>query len=104
MKTAMLYITVADAKEARKIAAALVDERLVACANIIDRIYSVYRWKGKVEKGAESLLTAKTKQSLVKKAIARVKKLHSYECPCIVSFPIDKGNPDFLAWISHETR
>jgi len=60
MKTAMLYITVADAKEARKIAAALVDERLVACANIIDHIYSVYRWQGKVEKGAEALLTAKT--------------------------------------------
>lgn len=103
MKTAILYITAKDAKEARKLAAALVKERLAACANIIDRIHSVYRWKGKIEKNAEALVFAKTKASLVTKAISRVRELHSYECPCIVSFPIDKGNPDFLTWISNET-
>lgn len=104
MKTALLYITTADKKEAAKIASALVKERLVACANIISGMRSVYRWKGKIVSGAEALLFAKTKQSLVDKAVARVKKLHSYECPCIVSFPIEKGNPDFLKWISDETR
>lgn len=103
MKTAMLYITARDATEARRIAAALVEERLAACANVIDRIHSVYRWKGKVEHGAEALLLAKTRESLVEKAITRVKKLHSYECPCVVSFTIGKGNPDFLKWICDET-
>lgn len=99
----MLYITAKDAKEAGKIATALVRERLAACANIVSGIRSIYRWKGKIEKSAEVLLTAKTKASLVNKAIARVRELHSYECPCIVSFPVDKGNPDFLKWVSNET-
>jgi periplasmic divalent cation tolerance protein len=103
VKTVMLYITAKDMKEAGKIAMALVRARLAACANIIGPIRSTYRWKGKIERSAEVLLTAKTRASLVNKAVARVRELHSYECPCIVSFPIDKGNPDFLKWISHET-
>jgi periplasmic divalent cation tolerance protein len=103
MKTVMLYITAKDAGEARKIGTALVKERLAACANIVDKIESVYRWKGKLEHGAEALLTAKTKESLAEKAIGRARELHSYECPCIVAFPIVKGNPAFLKWISHET-
>lgn len=103
MKMVMLYITAKDAKEAGMIAAALVKERLAACANIIGPIRSLYRWKGKIEKSAEVLLTAKTKATLAERAIARVRKLHSYECPCVVSFPIGKGNPDFLKWVSIET-
>jgi len=104
MKTVMLYITAKDIAEARKIAETLVKERLAACANILGGINSVYRWKGKIEKSKETLLTAKTKASLVKRAVACVRKLHSYECPCIVSFVIDKGNPDFLKWICDETK
>jgi periplasmic divalent cation tolerance protein len=103
MKTVMLYITAQDAGEAKKIGTALVKERLAACANIIDKIESVYRWKGKLEQGSEALLTVKTKESLAPKAIARARELHSYECPCIVAFPIIQGNPAFLKWISHET-
>jgi periplasmic divalent cation tolerance protein len=104
VKTVMLYITASNTKEAKTIGTALVKERLAACANIIDRIQSVYRWKGKLEKSAESLLILKTKQALAKKAISRIKALHSYECPCITAFPIAGGNPAFLKWISDETR
>lgn len=104
MKTVMLYITASSAKEAKKIGTALVKERLAACANVIDKIQSIYWWKDKIEKGAEALLIAKTKQLLVKKAIRRVKAIHSYDCPCVVALPIVDGNPAFLKWISQETK
>jgi periplasmic divalent cation tolerance protein len=104
MKTVMLYITASNKKEAHNIGTILVKERLAACANIIDRIQSVYWWKGNLEQGAEALLIAKTKQQLVKKAVGRVRALHGYECPCIVALPIVDGNPSFLKWISQETK
>jgi periplasmic divalent cation tolerance protein len=104
MKTVMLYVITSNAKEAKKIGTVLVKERLAACANIVDNIQSVYWWKGKLEEGAESLLIAKTKETLAKKAIDRVKALHTYECPCITVFPIVAGNPAFLQWIADETQ
>lgn len=104
MKTVVLYITASSAKEAKKIGTVLVKERLAACANVIDKIQSIYWWKDKIEKGAEALLIAKTKQLLVKKAIRRVKAIHSYDCPCVVALPIVDGNPSFLKWISQETK
>jgi periplasmic divalent cation tolerance protein len=104
MKTVMLYITASNAKEAKKIGTVLVKERLAACANVIDKIQSVYWWKDKIEKSAEALLIAKTKQRLAKRAIRRARALHSYECPCIVALPIVDGNPSFLKWISQETK
>jgi periplasmic divalent cation tolerance protein len=104
MKTAALYVTASNKKEAQKIGTILVKERLAACANIIDRIQSVYWWKGKLEKGPESLLILKTKATLANKASRRIKALHSYECPCITVLPITGGNPAFLRWIADETQ
>jgi periplasmic divalent cation tolerance protein len=103
MSASLLYITAKDAGEATSIGRALVNERLAACANIFSPIHSVYRWKGAVEECGEVLLVAKTRQTLVKKVVKRVKALHSYECPCIVALPITGGNPAYLAWIDDET-
>jgi len=99
----IVYITASSREEAEKISRVLLEERLIACANIFDPVTSLYWWKGEIRKNAEALLIAKTKESLVDQLIERVKALHSYECPCIVSFPLVKGNPDFLKWISEET-
>ena len=99
----IVYITASSREEAEKISRVLLEERLIACANIFDPVTSLYWWKGEIRKDAETLLIAKTKESLVDQLIERVKALHSYECPCIVSFPLAKGNPDFLKWISEET-
>jgi periplasmic divalent cation tolerance protein len=99
----IVYITASSREEAEKISRVLLEERLIACANIFDPVTSLYWWKGEIRKDAEALLIAKTKESLVDQLIERVKALHSYECPCIVSFPLAKGNPDFLKWISEET-
>ena len=100
----LLYITVRDTEEARRIGRALVERRLVACVNIIDRIGSLYWWEGKIAEENEVLIIAKTKSSLAPEVIAAVKSLHSYSCPCIVALPIIDGNADFLSWVARETR
>lgn len=100
----LLYITCADIDQARHIGKLLVEERLVACVNIVPRIESIYHWEGKLVDAAEALLLAKTRTELVEACIRRTRELHSYSCPCIVSFPLANGSPDFLHWIEAETR
>jgi periplasmic divalent cation tolerance protein len=104
MNPMMIYITAKNAHEAEAIGTALVEERLVACVNIISDVLSIYRWKGSIERETEAVLIAKTRESLVDTIIDRVKLLHSYECPCIEAIPITKGNPDYLKWIIDETE
>jgi len=100
----VVYITAKDQAEARRIGRALVEERLAACVNIIEGIESIYWWEGQVRAEGEAVLIAKTKAALVPALIERVKSLHSYACPCVVSLPILDGNPEFLEWIAAETR
>jgi len=104
MDVSLVYSTMRDAEEARTIGRALVETRLVACVNIVERIESIYWWNGKVVEEHEALLTAKTKTSLVPDVIDKVKSLHSYSCPCIVAVPLTAGNEDFISWIRRETR
>ena len=104
MSFEFVYITATSPEEARKIGRALVEERLAACVNIIDSMTSLYWWEGKIDEGRETVLIAKTREDLVAAVSDRVKALHSYSCPCVVSLPITQGNPDFLAWIERETR
>ena len=104
METNLIYITAGSLDEARAIGKELVSHRLAACANIIDNINSIYWWDGEIQDAREVILLAKTKQSLVPELIERVKSLHSYECPCIVSLPILDGNKPFLDWVFDETK
>ncbi len=104
METALVYVTAGSLEEARKIAAAIVEERLAAGANILPHMESVYQWKGKIKNESEVVLLAKTKKSLAQQLASRIKELHSYEVPCVVTVPITGGNPDFLAWIMEETQ
>lgn len=100
----LLYITTAKIDDARRIGNALVEERLVACANIVPGLESIYWWQGKLVQDREVLLVVKTRAERVDATIARVKALHSYTCPCIVALPILGGNPDYLTWLEAETR
>ncbi len=103
MRYRSIYITTKDEDEARKIGRTLVDEKLAACVNILP-IKSIYRWEGEIQEEGEAAMLVKTKAELADKVIERVKELHSYEVPCIVSFSIDKGNPDYLKWIEESTK
>jgi len=104
MATRFLYVTAANAEQARTIGEALVAERLVACVNILAPMASIYWWQGQIQRDTEAVLIAKTRAELVEAVIARVKALHSYTVPCVVSLAIEAGNPAFLEWIGEETK
>ena len=104
METNLIYITAGSLDEAKTIGKELVSSRLAACANIIDNMNSIYWWEGEIQDDREVIVVAKTKASLVLELIDKVKSIHSYECPCIVSLPIIEGNRAFLDWIVNETR
>lgn len=99
-----IYITTETEEEANTIAAALLTDNLIACANVFPAVTSHFRWQGKVENETESAAFFKTRRALVDKIVARVKDLHSYDCPCVTVWPIEGGNPDYLAWVAEETE
>lgn len=98
-----IYTTVPHPDEAKFIAQVVVSEKLAACANIVDGITSIYRWQGKIEEDQEISVLFKTSVDLVPKLTERIQELHSYECPCVVAWPILDGSPDYLAWLKAET-
>jgi periplasmic divalent cation tolerance protein len=65
---------------------------------------SIYRWEEKIQQDTEVVLIAKTTASLVSQLVEKVKTLHSYDCPCIVSLPILDGYPPFLDWVQAEVE
>lgn len=103
MDGCIIYVTAASEEEAMAVARTVVEERLAACANILGSIRSVYWWQGGVNDDAEVAMILKTRADLVPRLTARIKELHSYDCPCVVALPISGGNADFLAWIEAET-
>jgi periplasmic divalent cation tolerance protein len=100
----IVYSTVGTAEEAARIAETVVTEHLAACANILGAIQSVYYWQGQLQKDQEVTLLLKTTQSRSAELIARVKTLHSYECPAILVLPVAAGNDAFLKWVQAEVQ
>lgn len=103
MEYRLVYMTMENRDQAREIGRVLVRERLAACVNIIDQMNSIYWWEGKVQEENETVMIAKTRAALVPELTERVKKLHSYDVPCVVSMQLLEGNQDFLDWIERET-
>jgi len=99
----LIYITTSDVKEARSIARRLLEERLVACANIVPGVESHYWWKGDICESTEALLFVKTTDSKTSDVISKVKSIHSYDVPAISVIKISDGNTDFFEWIKEET-
>src|SRR5579863_8652807 len=104
MQTYFVYVTATSKEEARKIGREVVERRLAACANVLDSIQSIYWWEGAVQEANEAVLILKTKESTLQELIETVRRLHSYDCPCIVALSIKAGNPAYLEWIENETR
>ncbi len=100
-----VYITTETPEEAARIGRVLVEERLAACVNIFNDMLSIYWWQGKVEEANEAVLIAKTHVERLSALTDRVKALHSYDCPCVVSLALNEGegNDDYLSWIGRET-
>lgn len=103
-KYVSLYITASNREEAERIAGEVVKRRLAACANIVEKISSIYWWKGTMQRDEEALLFLKTRNDRVKEVVKFVRRIHSYENPAIVVFPIVEGSEEYLKWIGRETK
>lgn len=99
----VIYSTVGSRDAALGIARTLVEERLAACANVIDGVTSVYRWNGAIQEDREAILLLKTRSELVPAAIHRVRELHPYDCPAIVAWEPTAVSPDYQRWVESET-
>ena len=104
MQAIIVYVTTKDTAEARAIGETLVKEKLAACANILDNMQSLYHWNGELACDSEAVLLLKSKENLADPIIERIKKLHSYECPCIICLPIINGHTEYLNWIAENTQ
>ena len=103
MSACMIYVTTSNRQEAINIARQLVKSRLAACANVLPDVTSIYRWQGALQEDSEAVLIVKTRRDLVDKVTAKVKELHSYDCPCVVSLRLEGGNEEYFEWITKET-
>ncbi|MFH1289064.1 MAG: divalent-cation tolerance protein CutA [bacterium] len=99
MAYTVMFSTVSSDEEAKKITQALLEEKLVACVNILPSIESFFWWEGKIDNAKEILLIIKTLEKNVPFVTKRIKELHSYKVPEIIAVPIVGGNNDYLRWI-----
>lgn len=88
--------------EAQRIARTLVDERIVACVNIVPGVMSIYRWQGEICTADEWQLLLKVSGERIAALQARLPELHSYECPELICLRIDAGLPEYLQWICEQ--
>lgn len=99
----VILVTAKDQAQANQIAAKLVQEKLIACANVVPGVQSVFRWEGKVDRAQEVLLILKSHRRHFPAIVKRVKALHSYDVPEVIALPIVEGNKDYLKWITETT-
>ncbi|MHB8417348.1 MAG: divalent-cation tolerance protein CutA [Myxococcales bacterium] len=99
----LIALSTAPASAARRLARALVRERLCACVNVVPGLTSVYRWKGRVHEDAECLLVMKLPARALAALRRRLVELHPYELPELVALPVTGGLAPYLAWIERES-
>ena len=99
MPAMVVVTTVGDEEQANTIASEMIGRRHAACVNIVSGIRSLYRWQGKICRDSEYLLLIKTTEEEYPAVEATLRELHSYEVPEILAFRVQRGEPNFLAWI-----
>jgi periplasmic divalent cation tolerance protein len=104
MSIVSVYAVFANAEEAERIGRAVVEERLAACVNILGPIRSIYRWKGKIETADEVAAIFKTHHWQSDNLMERIAAMHSYDVPCVVTWPINKILREYADWVEDSTR
>ena len=101
MSHIFIYSTFPTIEKAKSISKTLVEEKLVACANILPQMESIYLWEGKVNQDKEVVVIYKTTKKNFNKVEEKILALHPHEIPCVVSIDLNQGYDKFLEWISH---
>lgn len=104
MEAIVIFCTVPNKDDAKKISNALINENLAACISMVDKVHSVFSWNSEVCSENEMLLIIKTRRELFEKIEVVIKALHSYNVPEIIALPVIVGSEDYLGWIEHETK
>lgn len=99
----LVLVTAPDADAAMALAEVLVEERLIACGNVIPGITSVYRWEGRVHRDGEALLVLKAPRSRVAELLDRIPALHPYDVPEVLVLNVAEGHPPYLEWVVRES-
>jgi len=98
-----IVTTIDDREAAARLGRHLVDERLVACCQVVGPIRSIYRWKENVEEADEWYCVMKTMPSLYRQVEEAIRRLHPYEVPEIVATPVSAALPDYARWVQTQT-
>lgn len=100
----VVLVTTAGDEEAESLARTLLDQRLIACANVIPHLHSLFRWEGQLQRADESLLIVKTTPEMLEELVETVKRHHSYQIPEVIALPVAGGSGDYLSWLAAEVR
>lgn len=104
MSYAVVLVTTPSLEEARRIARAVLEQKLAACANLVPGVQSLFWWEGRLEEAEESLMVLKTKEEALPRLIEEIKALHSYTVCEVIGLPIIQGNRAYLDWIEETVR
>jgi periplasmic divalent cation tolerance protein len=100
---ALVLVTAPNVKAAREIARAALDQRLVACANLVPRLESHYWWEGKIHRSSEVLILFKTRRRLLASLEKLVIRVHPYDTPEFLVVGLSDGNARYLSWLTSST-
>lgn len=96
----IVLVTGPDRETLVEIGRRVVENRLAACANVLDGVSSVYRWKGRVEEAGEALAILKTTPARTGPLEDSVRALHPYEEPEFIVLPVVGGSDSYIEWVS----
>ena len=104
MNYSVILCTINDKDKAKEIAKILLELRLIACANIVDNVCSLYRWQGKICEDDEYLMILKSRSDLFNELKDKITELHPYEVPEIISLDIEHGSESYLEWLKGQLK
>lgn len=99
-----VVLVTAPAKDAEKLAMKLLEERLVACVNLVPKVKSLYWWQGKIESASETMMILKSPKKNIGRLIKKIESLHPYDVPEVLALPVESGHKPYLDWAEKEAK